>query len=261
MAQSKVYDVTVNKCERCGHVWISKVDDPVICPGRGCRSPYWNRPKINKIQIPVSETKQTMKKINKLIEEATKIEPPEEIPKITFGESPDVIVVKDLAKTVDHLKNEGLVIKPKDASKEGDTVEKQCFDCALRKNFVCDVYNAVATGKKAVAEETFCKDCVDSKFWTAKDLYQEVSSDDLAPVEDDNPKIQFTEQVDENNPEYLKKMSYACNKKMKAPNNVVFCPYKDRANILYPYCTMCWELEEIWGKEASGYYERRGGRK
>jgi DNA-directed RNA polymerase subunit RPC12/RpoP len=36
------------KCERCGHTWVKRETtegDPVICPK--CKSPYWNRPKVN----------------------------------------------------------------------------------------------------------------------------------------------------------------------------------------------------------------------
>jgi hypothetical protein len=31
------------KCLRCGHEWISHLDNPKCCPG--CKSPYWNKPK------------------------------------------------------------------------------------------------------------------------------------------------------------------------------------------------------------------------
>lgn len=39
------------KCERCGHEWIprTKIDEePTICPK--CKSPYWNKPRINPIK-------------------------------------------------------------------------------------------------------------------------------------------------------------------------------------------------------------------
>jgi predicted Zn-ribbon and HTH transcriptional regulator len=33
------------RCERCGHVWVSKAATvrPVTCPH--CKSPYWNKPR------------------------------------------------------------------------------------------------------------------------------------------------------------------------------------------------------------------------
>jgi len=36
------------QCERCDHTWVprsSTEGDPTICPD--CKSPYWNRPRIN----------------------------------------------------------------------------------------------------------------------------------------------------------------------------------------------------------------------
>jgi predicted Zn-ribbon and HTH transcriptional regulator len=41
------------KCERCGHEWVprSKVEEsPTICPR--CKSPYWDKPRINRVQNP-----------------------------------------------------------------------------------------------------------------------------------------------------------------------------------------------------------------
>jgi predicted nucleic acid-binding Zn ribbon protein len=38
------------KCEKCGHIWISRMytkdDPPVTCAK--CKNPYWNRPKVKK---------------------------------------------------------------------------------------------------------------------------------------------------------------------------------------------------------------------
>ena len=36
------------KCERCGHTWIPRKEntEPLVCPK--CKSPYWNKPRINK---------------------------------------------------------------------------------------------------------------------------------------------------------------------------------------------------------------------
>ncbi len=36
-------------CERCNHKWIPRGnEEPRVCPK--CKSPYWNRPKKNKIK-------------------------------------------------------------------------------------------------------------------------------------------------------------------------------------------------------------------
>ena len=36
------------QCERCDHPWVprTKIDEePIICPK--CKSPYWNKPRLN----------------------------------------------------------------------------------------------------------------------------------------------------------------------------------------------------------------------
>jgi hypothetical protein len=34
-----------SRCLRCGHSWARRVDNPIICPNPGCKSPYWNIPR------------------------------------------------------------------------------------------------------------------------------------------------------------------------------------------------------------------------
>lgn len=31
------------KCLRCGHEFIKRIDNPIVCPK--CKSPYWNKNK------------------------------------------------------------------------------------------------------------------------------------------------------------------------------------------------------------------------
>lgn len=31
-----------HRCTRCGHIWLSKLSNPVVCPN--CHSYLWNRP-------------------------------------------------------------------------------------------------------------------------------------------------------------------------------------------------------------------------
>ena len=47
MAKIKI-KVDGYKCERCGYEWIPRKKNkyPRVCPK--CKSPYWDRPKINK---------------------------------------------------------------------------------------------------------------------------------------------------------------------------------------------------------------------
>ena len=37
-------------CSRCGHVWLAKNKNivPKTCANQKCRSPYWNKEKIEK---------------------------------------------------------------------------------------------------------------------------------------------------------------------------------------------------------------------
>jgi len=35
--------LTKLKCERCGHEWIPRTEEVIVCPK--CKSPYWNKEK------------------------------------------------------------------------------------------------------------------------------------------------------------------------------------------------------------------------
>lgn len=52
------------KCDRCGHEWLSRDgENPLRCAK--CKSPYWNRPKIEgqKIKSPSIRKPQIKKKV------------------------------------------------------------------------------------------------------------------------------------------------------------------------------------------------------
>ena len=49
-------------CNRCGHIWYSK-KDPKNCTS--CKSPYWNRMRVNKKSNIIKNTKQSSKIITK----------------------------------------------------------------------------------------------------------------------------------------------------------------------------------------------------
>jgi hypothetical protein len=37
------------RCNRCGYEWWPKTPkEPLTCPNKSCRSPYWNRERIQK---------------------------------------------------------------------------------------------------------------------------------------------------------------------------------------------------------------------
>ena len=44
----KIIKLQKLQCLRCNHIWIPKKEIIVICPK--CKSPYWDRPRKNKIQ-------------------------------------------------------------------------------------------------------------------------------------------------------------------------------------------------------------------
>ena len=38
------------ECLRCGYHWIPRTEKhPITCPNDKCRSPYWDRPRKNKL--------------------------------------------------------------------------------------------------------------------------------------------------------------------------------------------------------------------
>lgn len=30
-------------CNRCGHSWVPRVENPTVCANKKCKSPYWNK--------------------------------------------------------------------------------------------------------------------------------------------------------------------------------------------------------------------------
>ncbi len=36
-------------CKRCGHQWKVRGRNPIRCANQSCKSPYWNRPRVNGI--------------------------------------------------------------------------------------------------------------------------------------------------------------------------------------------------------------------
>ena len=57
MAQSQAIGlVTLNGCRcRCGHEWLprEKGNKPRVCPA--CKSPYWDRPRLNDAKVAASK--------------------------------------------------------------------------------------------------------------------------------------------------------------------------------------------------------------
>lgn len=51
--------VTACKCDRCGHIWLGRIKDPVSCPH--CKTNYWNRGKVTN-RITNKVTKESTKK-------------------------------------------------------------------------------------------------------------------------------------------------------------------------------------------------------
>jgi len=56
MAEIKL-SVKGYKCERCSHEWIPRKSEyPITCPK--CKSPYWDKPRVNKIKEKKNTSKE-----------------------------------------------------------------------------------------------------------------------------------------------------------------------------------------------------------
>lgn len=49
-ANENIIEIQKLECCRCGHTWAPRVVDIRTCPN--CRSPYWNKPKIEMKDVP-----------------------------------------------------------------------------------------------------------------------------------------------------------------------------------------------------------------
>ena len=222
-------------CLRCGHKWPAlNPGKPRTCPK--CRSPYWDTARKG-TEKPNYEPQFSREKT------VITQKPIQEVKEIT----PNEIQITDEVRRISEMDK-----KPKVTADTEDKMELKCFNCAQAKGFDCAVQDKYVKTAILAPEKPFCSVCVVYDFWSSKNVFKEVTQDKV-----DEPQIVFGEAEDPDDIESLKKQSYACNLKVKTPNGIVMCPYKDRALVTKNYCPLCWELEEIWGEQAVGYKERR----
>ena len=41
-----VEEFWLHHCNRCYHIWTSKIETPKTCSEKSCRSPYWNKERV-----------------------------------------------------------------------------------------------------------------------------------------------------------------------------------------------------------------------
>jgi hypothetical protein len=220
------------KCLRCQHEWFPKVATPSVCPK--CKSGYWNKP--YRIKEPLHPDEKPQEIIEQYIEEQNpdtieKLDTPKEIPDI------NVVMLKcmeSIMKTLERIENKPTQTIPQPEQTFTREQSNESLLCAREHMFICNGEN-----------KSICTICKQQEFWkNAKNLRIALELEDIE---------QPGETVSEDNFE-TKAMS--C-KERTTNAGVPFCVYKYKGELHNNYCGMCWELEQIWGRQAAGYMERR----
>ena len=228
------------KCLRCEHIWEPKTDKiPIVCPK--CKSGYWNRPrKVKELHpdekpIPVIEKfEEEMKEVKKDMEDVAMITTYQKLerePEIT------ATILKALGSIMDRLEKmesrpfgEPIPFNPVATQEQAN----ESLICARTHQFICDGEN-----------KALCSICKQQNFWkNATNLRVALEMEDLDKPGENVPEETFEEK--------------SLNCKERTTNaGQPFCPYKFKGELHNNYCSLCWELEQIWADKAAGYMERR----
>jgi len=161
--------VTACKCDKCGHIWLGRIKDPVCCPK--CKSAYWNRGK--------AVTKSN--NVNK--------------PKLRVGN----LIVTPVPKEVTTDRTGGVLIEElveEPTVKRNPTKDEQrAFSCAYSMKFNCNFYET------RTSHFDFCKACFDAPFWKLKDRYLMAMDNKVEDKTIDVPENKWGEAC-KNCPEY-----------------------------------------------------------
>jgi len=226
MAWQRVYGEMICKCERCdGRAWRAREPErlPATCPN--CRSELWNEKKVEKpvkLKLPPEPTE------NKVIEHKT------------------------------------YEIKPDENLKE------KALSCAVLQEFDCGVF------KSKVALTSLCDECFKLDIWnrpamikvlleTFKEEEEEIPDTPIEEVPDivipppdkeyphTMPEIQGGEPPKEwSEKERFEANARSCRTKYQDTDGVWHCNFFGAVHPPHPYCTLCWEIRQIWGDKAAG---------
>jgi hypothetical protein len=107
--------------------------------------------------------------------------------------------------------------------------------CAKTHQFICS----------REENKPLCSICKQQDFWkNAKNLRIALEMEDIEKPGEIVPEDTFE--------------TKAINCKERTTNaGLPFCVYKYRGDNHHNYCSLCWELIEIWGEQAAGYAERK----
>lgn len=218
MATSKVFDKSVCKCERCGHVWIPKSE---VYTCAKCRSPYWNKPKM-------------------------------------IGLKPDTIMFDDLKDDKKVILDEPAqekaalqcaIIQNFDCLhyKISIPVTALCDTC-----FECDFWD---TDKVKILREAFNDIQEDEIIPEAEEPVEEPLPKNPEEI---LKKLEASEINNKENKissiNDMKEKCYKCKEKYKDNDNDWQCNFFTfKSAPKFDYCRLCWELPEIWDDRAAGY--------
>lgn len=218
------------KCERCGHIWKSKIAIPVVCPK--CKSGYYNRPRKIKELHPDEKPQE-------IIEQYEEEQNPmsiEELEKPKEQFDVNVVILKALGSIMDRLDKmesrpfgEPIPFNPVYTKEQAS----ESLICARTHQFICN-----GEGKE------LCPICKQQNFWkNAQNLRIALEMESLDKPGENAPEETFE--------------TKAMNCKERTTNaGKPFCPYKYKGEAHNNYCTMCWELIAVWGDQAAGYKEQ-----
>jgi hypothetical protein len=235
MAVKQVFDKTVAKCERCGHVWLCKEQPPVTCPA--CRSPYWSRPKEN----PVCD-KGKASGLAKIVARAE----------------------KDMRQNIsDNGNHKVIAVTP-------DKAHVSALQCAIVNKFDCPYYKTKVPANDICKTCFAAGFWHDAKLQQLKEAFgiedkQEIEEEPQeeipvykSPEEVLNAleakEIKGREKKTGDSLELMKKKCYTCMEKFEDAQGKWYCNFFEyKQNPKYDYCRLCWELAVIWGERAVGY--------
>ena len=229
MTTAKLFDKTICKCERCGHIWIPKSDAVYTCPK--CRSPYWNKQKgksnIKELEVPILLDTEAQKKA--------------------------------ALQCAIFLNFDCLHYKERNPATALCTT---CFECDFWNTDKVKMLKEAFNEPESPEIKTKIKvhgDEVSKEFDDIQKQSTENDNKDLPKTPDEilasleQREIKIVGREKTANKEDMKILCYSCREKYQDDNNNWQCNFFTfKSAPKYDYCRLCWELAEIWGERAAG---------